>query len=222
MVDKYNIGRAVVQMLKANPMLSVPIAVATTKYSPLPVNTRMLLRSTFYPEWGMTEKDLTDKELNALRTAALMSEERTKYLNIPSEIKYMEDILKLDDNKRYPQYNNDTGKNIKEGMRRHRTPNTIQYEDYWNAVDAPDDIEERSKYMDFTRHNYKQMIENSFSNPLYALQTTVGRADLNGNKIVDTYNFLDRDQNRSKDYDNIHRWASRLSNPMDVNIDLYK
>lgn len=217
----------------------------TTKYSPLPLNYRMMLRSALYPGWNFTSKDFkkSEKEVaNDLADLAKMRiESRDTHPNYSRERDVILNPNKYQLNKEYviPEWNNQkvTGQQLVDAAK-DLMSNGIAFHDYeslgeMGSYDKYGNIIPKysqnkiQKALNFNKDKWYQQMYNSFTNPVYAVRTGLGRAELNSKynptELRDTFDFAPINKanfERSKDYTNLHKFAEAFASPMKVNLEL--
>jgi len=216
---------------------------ATTKYSPLPLNARILLRSMYYPDWNITALDLRNKEKDVLRDLISLSDYRKSNRMSAPEYATLRDVMfntdKYINNNKYnvKEWGNKkfTGRQLKD-LAYDLLSNGISFIDYENLgnVSAIDNRgmtypkysdKQINQMLNFKDDNKLQMAYKSMTNPLYAVRTAIGRADVTGKgkdalvrDVFDFQNIDTADFDMSNDYRNMHKFAEKKSNPLKSSI----
>lgn len=237
-----------------NLISSSPLSMlSTTKHSPLPLNARILIRSVLYPKWEFNSNDFKDKEKGILYDLATLSAIRQKERGTSNNYIVEREVLKnpslYKDNKYYKikPWNNQlvSGKDLKE-VAKDLASNGIAFHDYDSLVSMMD-IDNRGnktrRYSDkqinqmqnFSKDNLLKMMYHSFTNPVYAVRTGIGRADMiplgnhydNGSRsnyiLNDTFDFEKINKNdfdMSNDYNKLHKFAEKNTYPLNVKLNL--
>lgn len=189
----------------------------------IPSNVRALGKSIVAPEYGITENDFSEDELEALRKAYINSQERSNSPNT-EEIRKRIDYLQNNYKPTEEIESFFTGDFVPvelelELLKRQLSP-TIQYSDYPYS-------EETRKYDVGTTP-----LTQSFVDPGYATSMTLGRAkyevDDEGNVILlDRYDFpkggnMEDYKNWSLPFKAAHYVGEKFSKPMKVRVNLGK
>jgi hypothetical protein len=158
-------------------------AASPIDYMGIPANARMLAKSMFYPS-QVNESNFTNPELNALREAYLNTQTRVASPEAASSREVLDRLSTISPSE---QVMSKFGKGFvpseleKEMLISNISP-TLQYEDY-------------PVYKNGSQYGVGNMpVSKSFTDPSYAMATTVGRAkyftDPQGNvHVKDTYDF---------------------------------
>lgn len=233
-------------------------AYLTTKYSPLPLNARLYLRSKMYPNWNFTNKDFRKNELAILYDLAQLASIRQNTWEdrgaFPVEKSVILNPNKYKDDSMYKikEWGDEiiSGKDLKE-MAKDYMSDGIAFHDYYDGLmsmydyhkDKNGNIIKKRRYSDkqirqmdnFPRDNKFMRAYHSFTNPVYAVRTGIGRANIiplgekyrdgsRGQYILnDTFDFekINRDDyDMNDDYYKLHKEAENKSFPIKVNVDL--
>lgn len=229
----------------------------TTKYSPLPLNARLYLRSRNFPDWDFGPDDFRKSEINILSDLAALSSVRQNSWKDGSTYPVERNVYyypeKFNDNKRYriKEWDNAeiTGKELKDIAQDYMSTG-ISFHDYdalRSMMNKSRNILGRErlerKYSDkqinqmqnFANDNKFMRAYHSFTNPLYAVRTGIGRAQLipygkiypkgiRENYVMnDVFDFDKINKNdfpMSDDYYKLHKEAEDQTYPIRVRANL--
>lgn len=229
----------------------------TTKYSPLPLNARLYLRSKMYPNWDFNTNDFRKGELGILYDLAQLSSVRQDSWKdgnaypVERSVYYYPEKFDNDKIYRIKEWDNAevSGKELKD-MAKDYMSTGISFHDYDALRSMMNEFRDRNgnkilerRYSDkqidqmdnFPNDNKLMRAYHSLINPLYAVRTGIGRAQLipygktypkgirEGYIMKDVFDFdkINRDDfPMSKDYYDLHKEAEGQTYPIKVRADL--
>lgn len=245
MDNKNTLKNLVVGALRTHPITNAISSYSTTKYSPLPINARLMVRSLMYPEWNFTSKDFkkSEKEL-ATDLAGLAkfragNRDKADYYSVERKVYKNPNAYKDDVTYTIPEWNNSkiAGRELKQ-YAQDLYSNGISFHDYAaldqlrnqnkNGSSSPKYSEQQiAQTGKFPDDSIEDIIVNSFKNPVYAFRTGIGRAELdnihNPTSMKDVFDFQKINKNSfgmEDDYYNLHKFAEDFSAPIKSNMEI--